>query len=104
MVKKPQEQANVPADQHLALWQCDTCSGVFDPALNSCQVRPLAERPWDLLKHAQEKLYAAISVYKERHFRDARVMLENFMSEFTGKLVYSLMISYQSKLASSSCV
>eukprot|EP00250_Pteridium_aquilinum_P002084 c12288_g1_i1 orf=48-1733(+) len=86
VVKKSQELTSVPADQPLALWQCDTCSGVFDPALSSCQVRPLAERPWDLLDQAHERLYAAISVYKERHFKEARKLLESFLSEFTGKL------------------
>lgn len=86
VVKKPQEAISVSTDQALALWQCDSCSGVLDPALNSSQDRPLNERPWDLVAHGHEKLNAAISVYKERRFKDARVLLESFISEFTGKL------------------
>ncbi|KAI5062076.1 hypothetical protein GOP47_0022615 [Adiantum capillus-veneris] len=83
LVKQPQES---PAAQPPELWQCDTCSGILDATLSSGQVRPLAERPWNLVYYAQERLSAANLVYKERRFKEARKLLEDFLLEFTGKL------------------
>ncbi|MCO5563389.1 hypothetical protein L7F22_017030 [Adiantum nelumboides] len=83
MVKQPQESLSA---QPLGPWQCDSCSAILDPALDSGQVRPLVERPWDLLSYAQERFSAANSVYQERRFKEARKLIEDFLLEFTGKL------------------
>ncbi|KAH7294566.1 hypothetical protein KP509_27G007700 [Ceratopteris richardii] len=88
LVKQPQSFANASTEQPAGLWQCDTCLGILDPTIciSQGQAKSLDERPWDTLNNAQTRLSAAISVYKERRFKEARKQLEDFLSEFTGKL------------------
>ena len=85
--RKLQDMSSSTADQSLVPWQCDTCCDILEPVLDPSQNRPLNERPWDLIALASEKLCTALSIYKERRFKDARVLLEGFISEFSGKLV-----------------
>ncbi|KAL2643571.1 hypothetical protein R1flu_011158 [Riccia fluitans] len=67
-------------------WKCDGCSRIVDLKLSSYPTTESGEYPWQLVAAAAEKLGAAMSVYRERRFKDARVLLEQYISQFTGKL------------------
>lgn len=86
LVRKGQVTSNGSDNLVLVSWGCDLCSSVLHSCTSTVQSRPLSERPWDLEAQAQEKLNAAAGLYKERRFKDARILYEDFVSEFTGKL------------------
>jgi SET and MYND domain-containing protein len=72
----------------LSSWECDQCSRIFYPNMLGCATQPGAVRdyPGLLVAKAEKKLAEAMNVYKERRFKDARVLLENYIDEFTGRL------------------
>ncbi|CAM6085699.1 unnamed protein product [Calypogeia fissa] len=71
-----------------ASWECDRCSRILDPNTLGGPPKPssLGEYPWLLVSKAEQKLADALHVYSERRFKDARVLLEQYVDEFTGKL------------------
>uniref|UniRef100_A0A0D6R766 SET domain-containing protein n=1 Tax=Araucaria cunninghamii TaxID=56994 RepID=A0A0D6R766_ARACU len=73
-------------DNKLTPWICDTCSRILDPQSYDPIGKPLTEAPWVLVAKAEEKMAIAFSAYRERRLKDARALLENFISEFSGKL------------------
>jgi SET and MYND domain-containing protein len=54
----------------------------------------LDNKPWELVPAAENSFAAAMGVYRERRFKDARVLLERFLADFSGKLVGSILESH----------
>ncbi|KAL3696784.1 hypothetical protein R1sor_010860 [Riccia sorocarpa] len=67
-------------------WKCEGCSRVLDPKLSAYLTTESGEYPWQLVAAASDKLGAAMGVYRERRFKEARVLLEQHIAQFTGKL------------------
>ncbi|EFJ31966.1 hypothetical protein SELMODRAFT_439878 [Selaginella moellendorffii] len=62
-------------------WECDLCSRILDP-----ESMRFKDPPWEVIAKAEERLVAAVRIYSERRFKEARKLLESYLSEFTGKL------------------
>jgi SET and MYND domain-containing protein len=45
------------------------------------------DKPWDLEVEAENRLAAAMVVYRERKFKNARALLERFLADYNDKLV-----------------
>ncbi|BBN02498.1 protein MpASHR2 [Marchantia polymorpha subsp. ruderalis] len=69
-------------------WKCDQCGRLLDPKLSTYPVDPtsLGDHPWQLVASAEAELASAMSMYRERRFKESRVLLEQYISQFTGKL------------------
>jgi SET and MYND domain-containing protein len=85
-------------DNSLSSWECDLCSHVVDPhapgPLFPGKTLTLDNKPWELVPAAENSFAAAMGVYRERRFKDARVLLERFLADFSGKLVGSILESH----------
>lgn len=71
-------------------WECDVCHRVTNPV--SLPVFPGksltgVDKPWNLEVEAENRLAAAMVVYRERKFKNARALLERFLADYSGKLV-----------------
>lgn len=76
-------------DQSASSWTCDVCSRVASPVSSTLfdgKNVTGVEKPWKLEVEAENRLAAAMAVYQERKFKDARILLERFLADFTGKL------------------
>ncbi|KAJ7542751.1 hypothetical protein O6H91_09G010100 [Diphasiastrum complanatum] len=81
------KESSSEADVALSPWECDLCSSVLDPGLPSpAKSKAFGDKPWELVSQAEGRLVAAMAVYIERRFKEARVLLEQFLADFTGKL------------------
>lgn len=77
-------------EQGASSWECDVCSRVTNP-LSSTPFPGKnisgVDKPWELEVEAENRLAAAMGIYRERKFKDARTLLERFLLDFAGKLV-----------------
>jgi hypothetical protein len=83
---------NYKRDQGASSWECDVCSRVANPVSStpfpSKNVSGV-DKPWELEVEAENRLAAAMAKYRERKFKDARILFECFLVDFSGKLVSS---------------
>ncbi|KAG0622645.1 hypothetical protein M758_3G113400 [Ceratodon purpureus] len=80
---------NYKRDQGGSSWECDVCSRVANPVSStSFPGKNISgvDKPWELEIEAENRLATAMAVYGERKFKDARVLLERFLTDFSGKL------------------
>lgn len=88
-----QDPTSAPGDSltlhNSSSWKCDQCGRLLDPKLSTYPVDPtsLGDHPWQLVASAEAELASAMSMYRERRFKESRVLLEQYISQFTGKLV-----------------
>lgn len=80
---------NNKRDQGTSSWECDVCSRVANPVSStpfpSKNVSGV-DKPWELEVEAENRLAAAMAKYRERKFKDARILFERFLVDFSGKL------------------
>lgn len=77
-------------EQGVSSWECDVCSRITNPVSSTTFPGKNAsgvDKPWEIEVEAENRLAAAMGVYRERKFKDARLLLERFLSDFVGKLV-----------------
>lgn len=71
-------------------WECDVChrvtNPVVPPVLSGKSLTGL-DKPWDLEVEAENRLAAAMVVYRERKLKNARALLERFLADYNDKLV-----------------
>lgn len=83
---------NYKRDQGASSWECDVCSRVTNPVSSTSFSNKNVsgvDKPWEMEVEAENRLAAAMGIYRERKFKDARILLERFLSDFAGKLVSS---------------
>ena len=71
-------------------WECDVCHRVTNlvaPSVFSGKSLTGVDKPWALEVEAENRLAAAMVVYRERKFKNARALLERFLADYNDKLV-----------------